>query len=412
MSEALTALESEVRELARRRGVNTSVDSAVTRRLVDEAILDWEDRSLAGLVPPLGSTDDALRHLMDNVAGLGPLQQYLDDPTVEEIWVNGPDTVFVARHGVPELTPVMLDDRAIRDLVERMLRTSGRRIDMSQPFVDAALPGGERLHVVIPPVTQAHWSVNIRKFIARMRGLDDLVRANSLTREAADFLHAAVVAGLNVLVSGATQAGKTTMVAALAASIPASQRVITCEEVFELNLSNRDCVALQTRQPSLEGTGEIPLRRLVKEALRMRPDRLIVGEVREAEAFDLLVALNSGLPGLSTVHANSAREAVTKLSTLPLLAGENVSASFVTPTVAQVLDVVVHLELGRDGRRWVREIVGVTGRVEGSRIETVGLFSRRDGHLARTGTWTGGTERFERAGIDPAHVLGGGHTWA
>nr|NLD39988.1 CpaF family protein [Actinomycetales bacterium] len=411
MNEALAALESEVRELARRRGVDPSRDVAATRRLVEEAVADWDDRSLAGLVPPLPSSDLASRHLMDTVAGLGPLQKYLDDPTVEEIWINGPDTVFVARSGRPELTAVMIDHQSIKDLVERMLRTSGRRIDMSQPFVDAALPGGERLHVVIPPVTGAYWSVNIRKFIARMRSLSDLVRAGSLTQEVADFLHAAVVAGLNILVSGATQAGKTTMVAALAASIPPPERVVTCEEVFELNLANRDCVGLQCRQPNLEGAGEIPLRRLVKEALRMRPDRLIVGEVREAEAFDLLIALNSGLPGMSTIHSNSAREAVTKLSTLPLLAGENVSSGFVTPTVAQALDVVVHLDLDREGRRSVREVVAVTGRVEGATIETASLFESRGGRLVRTGTWPGSTDRFERAGIDLAHVHGRGAAW-
>ncbi|HHW82449.1 MAG TPA: CpaF family protein [Actinomycetales bacterium] len=411
MNEALAALETEVRELARRRGVDPAHDAGATRRLVEEAVADWDDRSIAGLVPPLPNTDDASRHLMDTVAGFGPLQRYLDDPGVEEIWVNGPDQVFVARSGRPELTPVMLDHQSIKDLVERMLRSSGRRIDMSQPFVDAALPGGERLHVVIPPVTGAFWSVNIRKFIARMRSLDELVGAGSLTREAADFLHACVVAGFNILVSGATQAGKTTLVAALAAAIPASQRVITCEEVFELNLANRDCVSMQCRQPNLEGAGEIPLRRLVKEALRMRPDRLIVGEVREAEAFDLLIALNSGLPGMSTIHANSAREAVTKLSTLPLLAGENVSAGFVTPTVAQALDVVVHLDLDRAGRRSVREVIGVTGRVEGATIETVGLFERREGRLVRAGTWPGSTDRFERAGVDLALVHGRSESW-
>ncbi|HZK05798.1 MAG TPA: ATPase, T2SS/T4P/T4SS family [Actinomycetaceae bacterium] len=412
MSETLAALEVEVRELVRRRGVDPWADHSATRRLVNEVVDDWGDRSLAGLVPPLVSVDDASRRLMDTVAGLGPLQPYLDDPTVEELWLNGPDQLFVARSGRSELTPVMIDHQSIKDLVERMLRTSGRRIDMSQPFVDAALPGGERLHVVIPPVTGAHWAVNIRKFVARMRSLQDLVRAGSLTAEAADFLHAAVVAGLNILVSGATQAGKTTMVAAMAASIPASQRVVTCEEVFELNLANRDCVGLQCRQPSLEGTGEIPLRRLVKESLRMRPDRLIVGEVREAEAFDLLIALNSGLPGMSTIHANSAREAVTKLATLPLLAGENVSSAFVTPTVAQALDVVVHLDLDRDGRRSVREILAVTGRVEGATIETSGLFARRQERLVRTGAWTGPTEPFTRAGIEITAVLGRGGSWA
>lgn len=403
MMNAIALLESEVRELARRRGVDPVEDLPAFRSLVDEAVADWDDRSLAGLVPPVTG---ASKQIMDSVAGLGPLQQYLDDPTIEEIWINRPDQVFVARSGRPELTATLLDAQTVKDLVERMLRTSGRRLDMSQPFVDAALPGGERLHVVIPPITASDWSVNIRKFVARARKLKDLVALGSLTDQAADFLHAAVASGLNLLVSGATQAGKTTMVAALAGSIPAAQRVVTCEEVFELGLANRDSVALQCRQPSLEGSGEVTLRRLVKEALRMRPDRLIIGEVRQAEAFDLLIALNSGLPGMSTIHANSAREAVTKLSTLPLLAGENVSAGFVTPTVAQSIDVVVHLDLDHEGRRTVREIVAVTGRVEDGVIEISDLFTRTAEGLVRGTGLPGGQDRIERAGFDLRALLG------
>lgn len=412
MHDAVALLEYEVRELARRRGIDPALDFTAFRTLIDEALADYDDRSIAGLVPPIADSDGIAKGLLDAVAGLGPLQQYLDDPTIEELWINDPGKVFVARAGRPELTTTILDHQSVRDLVERMLRTSGRRIDMSQPFVDAALAGGERLHVVIPPVTAGAWAVNIRKYVTRAQRLGDLVERGSLTRAAAEFLDAAVVSGLNVLVSGATQAGKTTMVRALAGAIPASQRVVTCEEVFELNLGNRDCVGMQCRQPSLEGAGEIPLRRLVKEALRMRPDRLIVGEVREAEAFDLLVALNSGLPGMSTIHANSAREAVVKLSTLPLLAGENVTAAFVTPTVAAALDLVVHLDLARDGARTVREIVAVTGRVEGGVIETSEIFVRSGGALRRAGGAPSAVERFERAGFDVRRMLAEGGPWA
>src|SRR3712207_3925296 len=204
-----------------------------------------------------------------------------------------------------------------------MLRTSGRRIDMSTPFVDAMLPDGSRLHVVIPDIPRRHWSVNIRKFVLSATSMDELVELQTLTPQAARFLEAAVAAGLNVIVAGGTQAGKTTLLNCLAAAIPARERVVTCEEVFELRLPAPDWVALQTRQPNLEGTGEVRLRRLVKEALRMRPDRLLVGEVRAEEALDLLVALNAGVPGMCSVHASSAREAVVKLCTLPLLAGAN-----------------------------------------------------------------------------------------
>src|SRR5690606_35934387 len=200
--------------------------------------------------------------------------------------------------------------------------------------------------------------------------LTDLVALGSLTAQAASFLHAAVVAGLNVLVSGQTQAGKTTMLNALAGSIPPRERVVTCEEVFELQVPLRDTVAMQCRQASLEGTGEITLRRLVKEALRMRPSRIVVGEVREAESLDMLIALNAGVPGMSTLHANSARDALTKLCTLPLLAGENVSSSFVVPTVASAIDLVVHLEVDARGNRRTREVVAVPGRVEAGVVET------------------------------------------
>jgi pilus assembly protein CpaF len=226
-----------------------------------------------------------------------------------------------------------------------------------------------------------------------------------LTRAAADFLEAAVGAGLNIIVAGGTQAGKTTLLNCLASSIPARERVITCEEVFELKVPLPDVVSMQTRQANLEGTGEVRLRRLVKEALRMRPDRIIVGEVRQEECLDLLIALNSGLPGMCTIHANSAREAITKMCTLPLLAGENVSHNFVVPTVAASVDLVVHV--GRDalGHRKLREIVAVPGRVEGDVVETADLFTTRDGRLVRADGWPPHQDRFSAAGYDLVRLL-------
>lgn len=405
MDHGVALVESEVRELIRRRGLDPARDLDGVRALVAAALADYEERSLLGLVDPLPDAEVATRDVLDAVAGLGPLQRYLDDPTIEEIWINEPGKVFVARSGRPELTTTILDHARVRDLVERMLRSSGRRLDLSMPFVDASLPGGERVHVVIPDITRDSWAVNIRKYVVRASRLSDLVALGSMTPQVAAFLDAAVVTGLNVLVSGATQAGKTTLVNALAGSIPASERVITCEEVFELRLAVRDTVGLQCRQPNLEGRGEVPLRRLVKEALRMRPDRIVIGEVREAEAFDMLVALNAGIPGMCTVHANSGREAVTKMCTLPLLAGENVTAHFVVPTVASALDVVVHLDLDRSGRRSVREVLAVTGRVEGGVVETATLFSRVGGVLTRASGFPPHADRFERAGYDLAALL-------
>jgi pilus assembly protein CpaF len=289
-----------------------------------------------------------------------------------------------------------------------MLKSSGRRVDLSTPFVDAMLPDGSRLHVVIPEVTREHWAVNIRKFVLPIPHLDALVALGTLSQQAATFLEAAVATGLNILVSGGTQAGKTTLLSCLAAAIPARERVITAEEVFELNLAALpDVVAMQTRQPNLEGTGEIPLRRLVKEALRMRPSRLIVGEVRQEEALDLLIALNSGVPGMATVHANGAREAVVKLCTLPLLCGPNISSDFVVPTVASSIDLVVHTEVDAAGVRRVREIVAVPGRVEAGVVEVEDVFTRRGGRLVRADGYPPHAERFARAGHDLAALLGG-----
>ncbi|GAB6938551.1 CpaF family protein [Isoptericola variabilis] len=411
-ADAAALLEHEVRELVRRRALDPVRDRPGLERLVAEASADYTERATRGVVPALVDPQGTARAVVDALGGLGPLQRYLDDPEVEEIWINSPAKVFVARRGVPELTTTILTAGQVRDLVERMLKASGRRLDLSSPFVDASLPGGERLHVVIPDVTRHDMAVNIRKHLVRADHLDHLVRLGSLTPHAAAFLDAAVRAGLNVLVSGATQAGKTTMLNALAGSIPAGQRVISCEEVFEVRFAARDHVAMQCRQPSLEGTGEIPLRRLVKEALRMRPDRIVIGEVREAESFDMLVALNAGIPGMCTVHANSAREAVTKMCTLPLLAAENVSDRFVVPTVASAIDLVVHLDVSPDGARQVREIVAVTGRVEADRVETAGLFHRlpaeQGGDLVRGDGFPPGEERFSRAGVDVRALLAGG----
>lgn len=404
----LQSLEHEVRELIRARRLDPATDDVALRTLVREVVEDFDERALTGGVSPLPDPEEARRLVLESVAGLGPLQQYLDDPQVEEIWINEPGKVFVARHGRSELTPTLLTEQQVHDLVERMLRSSGRRVDLSSPFVDAALPDGSRLHVVIPDITRRHWAVNIRKFVVAADELADLVRLGSLTQQAATFLAAAVESGLNILVAGGTQAGKTTMLNCLASAIPPTERVITVEEVFELKVQLRDVAALQCRQASLEGTGEVTLRRLVKEALRMRPSRILVGEVRQEESLDLLIALNSGLPGMCTVHANSAREAVTKMCTLPLLAGTNVASSFVVPTVASSIDLVVHLALHADGRRRVQEIVALPGRVEADIVEIADLFVTRGNELVRAEGFPPHVDRFERAGYDLAAILGEG----
>jgi pilus assembly protein CpaF len=332
------------------------------------------DFALARGLAPVDDEASCVRDVLAAVSGYGPLQAYLDDPTVEELWINAPDRIFVARAGRAERLPLALTDAQVRDLVERMLHATGRRVDLSQPFVDASLPDGSRLHVVIPDITRRHWSVNVRKFLASFGDLAALEASGSLAPDAGRMLRDAVQGGRSILISGATHAGKTTLLGALVGACPPSHRIVTVEETFELSIDAPDLVALQGRQPSLEGSGEVTLRRLVKEALRMRPDRLVVGEVRDAEALDLLLALNTGVPGAATIHANSAREALAKLAALPLLAGRNIDAGFVLPAVASSVHLVAHCAKDAAGTRRVVELVEPTGRVVDAAIEARTLY--------------------------------------
>lgn len=371
------AVVERVRDRLRAERVDTARDASAALSIARDEVRRHNDFALARGLTPIDDEAACVRDVLARVTGYGPLQAYLDDPTVEEVWINAPDRIFIARGGVAERVPLTLTDAAIRDLVERMLHATGRRVDLSQPFVDASLPDGSRLHVVIPDITRRHWSVNIRKFLPAFGDLSSLVAAGSLAPGAARILRDAMASGRSVLVSGATHAGKTTLLGALIAACPAHHRIVTVEETFELSVDAPDLVAMQGRQPSLEGTGEVTLRRLVKEALRMRPDRLVVGEVRDAEALDLLLALNTGVPGAATIHANSARDALTKLSALPLLAGRNIDSAFVLPAVASSVDLVAHCERDAGGHRRIVEIVEPVGVSDGA-IECRTVFAFDD----------------------------------
>jgi pilus assembly protein CpaF len=329
----------------------------------------------SGLAP--AAEEQALRTAaIHELTAFGALQPFLDDVDIEEIWVNRPNEVFTAKHGSTSRHEVELSSEQLRTVIERMLRFSGRRLDRSMPFVDASLPDGSRLHVVIPDVTRQFWSVNIRKFGNRILRLHELVSLGSLSIDEAEYLSEAVRKGKNILVSGATQAGKTTLLCALVAELEITERIVSVEETFEIRSNSVDWVALQTRSANAEGIGEVSLRRLVKEALRMRPSRLIVGEVREAESLDLLIALNSGLPGISTIHANNAVEAVDKLCTLPLLAGPNITSHFVKQAVGASIHLVVHCRLEADATRRVSEIAEVLFDRQTNAITLREVFSR------------------------------------
>jgi pilus assembly protein CpaF len=399
------SLDAEVRAAVRRDGVDPQREVHLVRSIAEQVVRAHDERSLTGAVTPVPDPSRVVGELVARVSGFGALQPYLDDPGVEEIWINEPSRVFVARNGRHELTNTILSGDEVLELVERMLKQSGRRLDLSSPFVDARLPGGHRLHVVLQGISSDFSAVNIRKFVVRASRLSELVELGSITEQAARFLEASVLAGLNIVVAGGTQAGKTTLLNCLAAAIPGRDRIVSAEEVRELRVGHPDWVALETRQAGLEGTGAVTLRDLVRESLRMRPTRIVVGEVRSAEALDLLLALNSGLPGMATLHANSAREALVKLCTLPMLAGENISSRFVVPTVAASVDLIVHLGMGADGVRRVNEVVAVPGRVEHDVIETEPLFVRDGDRLVRATGMPSRMEAYDRAGVDVLGLL-------
>jgi len=368
VSHPSVVVAERVRRRLRLEHTDPSSHPEEARRIAQTEVRRHNDLALQRGQALIDDEAALVRDVLASVSGFGVLQPLLDDDGIEEIWINRPDRVFVARGGTTEQVDLALTDAGLRDLVERMLQSTGRRVDISQPFVDASLPDGSRLHVAIADVVRGSWAVNIRKFLPQHRTLDALVEQGSVPVEIAELLHRALLDGRSIIVSGATHAGKTTLLGALLASVADAQRIITVEETFELAVEGPDVVALQGRQASLEGTGEITLRRLVKEALRMRPERLVVGEVRDAEALDLVLALNTGVPAAGTVHANSAVEALEKLALLPLLAGRNIDRAFIAPALAASISYVVHCHREADGSRRIEEVIAPTGEVIEGRI--------------------------------------------
>lgn len=297
----------------------------------------------------------ALRKL----TGYGALQPFMDDPEIEEIWINKPNELhYFGADGYKRLE-LDLSAQELRSICYRLLAHSKRRVDRLSPFVDAAISDGSRLHIVIPEITQEHWAINIRKFPKANVRLTDLRSLGTIDDIQLHRLKKAMAQGESILIAGATQAGKTTLLSALLRELRSDQRLVSCEDTFEIAIEHLDWVAMQTRPADLEGGNEISLRDLVKQALRMRPARLAIGEVRGAEALDMLVALNSGIPGLCTIHANSAAAALQKLLTLPLLAGENITESFLRPTVSGAFQLVAFCERDDNGNRRVRELLEV-----------------------------------------------------
>ena len=314
----------------------------------------------AALLPPADREEIASRIVRDSV-GLGPLEALLADPAVEEVMVNGPGTVYVERGGRLEATDVAFaDEEELRNAIERILSPLGRRVDELSPMVDARLADGSRVNVVIPPLAIDGPAVSIRRFGVRRPDPDELVALGTLGAEQRRLLEEAVGTRRSILVSGGTGSGKTTMLNALSSFIAAGERVVTIEDAAELRLQQRHVVRLESRPAGVEGRGEVTIRDLLRNALRMRPDRIVIGEVRGPEALDLLTALNTGHAGaLSTVHANSPADALSRLETLVLMAGVGLPHASVAEQVRRGIDLVVHLERRADGSRVVSAVAEV-----------------------------------------------------
>jgi pilus assembly protein CpaF len=359
------------------------------------------------------SRDDRLRialEIADDILGHGPLERLLADDSVTEIMVNGPHEIWIERHGKLVETQVRFNDEShLRRIINKMVAQVGRRIDETSPMVDARLPDGSRVNAIIPPLSLSGPLVTIRKFSKRRLTLDDMVRLGTLSAETTEFLQRCIRAQLNMLISGGTGSGKTTLLNALSTAIPDSERIVTIEDAAELRLNQRHVLRLEARPKNLDGEGEVPIRQLLRNSLRMRPDRIIVGEVRGAEALDMLQAMNTGHDGsLSTVHSNSPRDALSRIETMVLMAGIDLPVRAIREQVSSALEAVVHLERLEDGSRRVTSIAEVQ-RMESDVVTMQELFKfeideiTADGNivgaLRSTGLRPTFVSKFEKRGV-------------
>ena len=325
-----------------------------------------------------------LNEVADDVIGYGPIQPFLDDPTISEVMVNGHEHIFIERNGeLIETNALFESDEHVLRMIDRILHPIGRSVDSDHPMADARLPDGSRVNAIIPPVSVVGPCITIRKFLLNSMSMEEIIRLGALTEHMAEFLQACVAAHLNILISGPTSSGKTTMLNILTSFIPERERIITIEDAVELQLKQKHVLRLETKPRNVDGVGEVTARDLVRNSLRMRPDRIIVGEVRSGEALDMLQAMNTGHHGsLTTLHANSPRDALSRLETMVMMAGLELPLIAIRRQIASAFNLVVHLSRLSDGARKVTHITEISG-MEGEIVTMSDIF------------------RFEQTGIGP-----------
>jgi pilus assembly protein CpaF len=395
----LTLVRRELRDQLRQRvdarGLATAPPMERRMRVREEAMAVLRER---GAILPARELARMVNEVSDDVVGFGPIEFLLKDPSVTEVMVNGPDDVFVEREGrIERVTDRLFEgEEPVLHLIERIVGPLGLRVDQASPWVDARLPDGSRVHAIVPPLSLRGPALTIRRFSPLPIEADDLVRTGSIGPRALRFLAACVRGRSNMVISGGAGSGKTTLLGVLSRFIPDDERLITIEDAAELRLAKPHVVSLEARPANVEGRGEVTVRHLVRNALRMRPDRIIVGEVRGGEALDMLQAMNTGHEGsLSTAHANSTRHLLWRLETMAMMSDVDLPAAHVRSQVAAAIDVVVQLARLRDGRRVVWEIAVVEGTRRGEPVvEPVFRFRPREG----------GAGRFSASGMTPALV--------
>ncbi len=404
---------SSIREKVQRRLV-TSLSPTVDTRNVEEVRRALElvfAETLAEERIPLSRTErtQVFEQIMADVLGYGPIEPLLSDDSVTEILVNGPYQVFVERNGILEETDLRFRDVGeVMRIIDRIVAPLGRRVDESSPLVDARLPDGSRVNIIIPPLSLVGPCISIRKFAKAVYGRDDVVRLGTVTPDMIDFLRACVQARLNIVVSGGTSTGKTTLLNVLSGFLPDNERIVTIEDAAELQLNQRHVVRLESRPPNVEGRGQITIRQLVINSLRMRPDRIVVGEVRGGEALDMLQAMNTGHDGsLTTAHSNTPRDTLARVETMTLMAGMDLPLRAVREQIAAAFDVIVHLDRLVDGCRKVVRISEVQG-MEGDVIVMQDIFrylqtgvqnGKVEGYFTATGIRPKFMDKIEAAGI-------------